>query len=307
MTLSQFSNIVVMRTKIISMSTFTIAVLYTVYTTGQFLLLHFILMGLATLLVDMGTTAFNIYFDYLRGVDQSEYTVDREKVLVHEGVSPAAALFTALSLFAAAAVLGLVIAFLTGWQVVAAGAVCMAVGFFYTGGPYPISRTPIGELFAGGFLGTVLFLITWFVMAGHLESVPDIGWEAVATSLPSFFLIASILTANNTGDIEGDTAAGRHTFSIMAGRKAGEVAVYILGVLGFGSAVALGLTGTSPAAVVPAAALAALLSFFEYRRMHRRGYTHETKGPTMGSITKIFMIYTLALWIGLAAGLIMSS
>ncbi len=305
MTLVQFFNIVEIRTKIVSVSTFTIAVLYTFYATGRFLLLNCLLMGAATLLVDMGTTAFNIFYDYWRGVDHSDHNREKEKVLVHEGVAPGAAFLAAAGLYTAAGILGAVLALLTGWEVLAAGGLSMAVGFFYTGGPKPISRTPMGELFAGGFLGTVLFLITWFVMAGHMEGIADFAPQAAAASLPSFFLIASILTVNNTCDIEGDAAAGRRTFSIIAGRRAGEAAVYILGLLGFGSGAVLGLTGVLPEAAVPAAAAAGLLSAPVYISMHRRGFTHATKGPSMEGISKVFILYTLAMWGALAAGIIM--
>jgi len=297
MTLQQFFRIVEIRTKIVSVSTFSIAVLYTLYATGSFSWLLLGLMAAAVLMVDMGTTAFNIYFDYLRGVDHADYEREKEKVLVYEGVAPGTAFLTGAALFGGAAVLGLIIAFLTGWQVAAAGALCMAVGFFYTGGPRPISTTPVGELFAGGFLGTALFLITFFVFAGHMAV------HALMASLPSFFLIASILTVNNTCDIEGDRASGRYTFSIVAGRRTGEIAVYVLGALGYGSVAALALTGVFPWWAAVAIAAAAVPAVIEYRRMHRRGFIQATKGPSMGSISKIFALYTLAMWLSLGLGI----
>ena len=299
MTLKQFFRIVEIRTKIVSVSTFSIAVLYSVYAAGSFSWLLLGLMAAAVLMVDMGTTAFNIYFDYLRGVDHADYQREKEKVLVYEGVAPGAAFLTGAGLFGGAAALGLIIAFLTGWQVAAAGALCMGVGFFYTGGPRPISTIPAGELFAGGFLGTALFLITFFVFTGQM------GWHALLASLPSFFLIASILTVNNTCDIEGDRASGRRTFSIVAGRRAGEIAVYVLGALGYGSVAALALAGGFPWWTAATIALAAVPARQEYRRMHRRRFIQATKGPSMGSISKIFALYTLAMWISLGLGIVL--
>ncbi len=325
MTLSQFLRIVEIRTKIVSLSTFSIAVLVTRYWTGSFDLLRLALMAVAVLLVDMGTTAFNIYYDYRRGVDRADFEREREKVLVYEGVAPGAAFLTATALFAGAGFFGLIIALLTGVEVLIAGGACMAVGYLYTGGPRPISRTPFGELFAGGFLGSALFLITWFVMAGYLPEYETLPSRALLGSLPSFFLIASILTVNNTCDIEGDREAGRRTFSIIFGKKAGEAAVYILGFLGFGTAICLGLTGGGPfvergafaasstfveggvfsgGGVFPPltsvlVAVAAVPAWLEYRTLHRRGFSQATKGPSMASISKILMLYTLAMWLSL--------
>jgi len=38
--------------------------------------------------------------------------------------------------------------------------------------------------------------------------------------------------------------------------------------------------------------------------MHRRGFAQATKGPSMGSISKVFMLYTLAMWLSLGAGIL---
>lgn len=288
-----------MRTKIVSVSTFTIATLYALYSTGSFSWLLFALMAAAVLMVDMGTTAFNIYFDYRSGVDHLAYQREEDKVLVYENVAPGAAFLVAAGLFFGAVVVGLIISILTSWYVAFAGALCMAVGFFYTGGPRPISRTPFGEFFAGGFLGSALFLITYFVLAGHRPEVPDLSLEVFLASLPSFFLIASILTVNNTCDIEGDKDAGRRTFSIIFGKKIGELTVYLLGLAGFGSAILFGLIGVFPPAVSITVAAAALPAVFVYHGFHTQGLNQETKIPSMGRISKIFMLYTLAMWIGL--------
>ena len=164
----------------------------------------------------------------------------------------------------------------------------MAIGFFYTGGPYPISRTPFGELFAGGAMGSVLFMLIWFIHAG----MPD--WNVLVASLPSTVMIAAILTVNNTCDIEGDRAAGRRTLSILLGKKGGEAVVVFEVVIGFGMLFAAGPTGFAPFwglfAILPFAGLAAR----ELVVMHRRDYSHSTKGASMGSISKIFVLFTLA-------------
>ena len=152
-------------TKVVSVSSFGLGTLYEAWSSGVFSALRAALMLAATLAVDMGTTAWNSYFDYLRGTDDARFNRERDKVLVHGDVPPAAAFFASAGLFAAAVVLGLAVAALAGWWVAAAGAVCMAAGFLYNVGPLPISRTPLGEVFAGGFLGTALFLISWGVQA----------------------------------------------------------------------------------------------------------------------------------------------
>ncbi|TVR00949.1 MAG: prenyltransferase, partial [Spirochaetaceae bacterium] len=196
--------------------------------------------------------------------------------------------------------LGALIGYLVGIEIIIVGAACMAVGFLYNGGPLPLSRTPLGELFAGGFLGFVLVTLSYYV---HTRSL-DPG--AVLIGLPSFLLVASILTVNNTCDLDGDRAAGRWTLSIVLGRRGGELVVYLLGAAGFGLALALGAVGVLPRWTMVPLAVAAILAAREYRGMHRRGYSHETKGPSMGSISRVFLLYTVAMVSSLAISLIFS-
>ena len=297
MTLRQFFGIVEIRTKIVSLSTYLLASLYVLVRTGRLDPLRASLMLVATLLVDMGTTGFNTYFDFRKGVDSAEYNREVSKVIVHEGVPWGMALLVSLALFALAVPFGIALAILSGWPVVLIGAGCMAVGYFYTGGPRPISRTPFGELFAGGTMGSVLFILIWYIHAGS----PDL--RVLMASLPSTFLIASILTVNNTCDIVGDTAAGRRTLSILLGRRGGEMLAVIEVALGFGLLFAAGPAGYAPLwSAIPVFPFAAM-ALREFLLMHRRGYEHSTKGSSMGSISKNFVFFTIAAAIVLAVSL----
>lgn len=288
MTLRQFLRIVELRTKVVSLSAYLIGTLYAVYRSGTFYPWRGVIMLLAVLAVDMGTTGFNSFFDYYRGVDRRETNRERDKVLIHQGVPPGVAFLVSLALFALAVPLGLVLTFMVGVEIAIIGSFSMAVGYLYTGGPLPISRTPLGELAAGGFLGALLVLLSYYVQQESLTV------EALLVALPSMLIVASILTVNNTCDIEGDTRAGRKTLSILLGRAISPWLVYLLGLAAFALTIANGVTGNLPRLTVPIAAVATALALLEYRRMHRRGYAHGTKGPSMGSISKVFLLYTIS-------------
>ena len=297
MTLTDFYRIVEIRTKIISVSAFLIGTLFAAHHAGRFSPLLALLMLAATLSVDMGTTGFNSYFDFRSGVDNARYNRERDKVLVHRGIGPNLALLISLGLFGVAVLLGLLLGYLVGWEIILVGAACMAVGFFYNGGPYPLSRTPLGELFAGGFLGLVLVVLSYYVQTQSLDAA------ALLAGLPSMLLVASILTVNNTCDLQGDRAAGRRTLSIVLGRRGGERVIYALGAAAYTLALLLPGLGLLPPATLAPLAAAALLTAAEYRRMHRRGYSHQTKGASMGGISKVFVLYTAAMLVSLLIGL----
>jgi 1,4-dihydroxy-2-naphthoate polyprenyltransferase len=299
-TLRDFLSIVEIRTKVVSLTSFGLGTLYAAWAGSTFSWPVAAVMLAAVLCVDMGTTAFNSFFDHERRVDEPERNREEDKVLVHRGVAPGLALVVALALYAAAATLGIVLAALRGVLVIAAGAAGMAVGFLYNGGPRPISRTPLGELFAGAFLGSLLFLLSYYVQARTVAPA------AAIVSVPLLLLVASILAVNNTCDIDGDRAAGRRTLSILLGRAGGEALVYVLGGLAYAvTGLSIGLGILPPLALVPVLA-AALLTAWTYRSLRRRGFSHATKGPCMRLVARTLALYGGALALSLLLDLLLA-
>ncbi|SIT85835.1 1,4-dihydroxy-2-naphthoate polyprenyltransferase [Edaphobacillus lindanitolerans] len=172
----------------------------------------FILMMLATLFLQAATNMFNEYYDFRRGLD-TEHSVGIGGAIVRNGVRPQTVLGIALGLYLAAAVMGLYIAAHSSWMLLAVGGVAMAIGYLYTGGPYPIAYTPLGELFSGVVMGMAIVLISYFIQTGHVSGF------ALALSIPSMILVAAIMMSNNIRDLEGDKESGRKTVAILAGRS----------------------------------------------------------------------------------------
>lgn len=292
MTFKQFNRVVEIRTKIISMATFLGGSLFAALAMGTWSWLRFSLMGFAVLCVDMGTTGFNSYFDYRNGTDTKTYNLERDKVLVHEGVNPVYALLISVGLFGIAGVLGLILAWLTSWWLLVVGGICLVVGFIYTGGPLPISRTPFGELFAGGFLGTVLFLLSYYMQALSFNQ------ETVMASLPFFLLIAMILTVNNTCDLYADFHAGRRTLSILLRERWSIRLMASEGLAAYVLTVWYLLSGRYPYASLPFFIFAIAFSLREFILMRFRGFSLETKGSSMQGVSKIFLFFSLSLIAG---------
>lgn len=299
MSLRHFFAIVELRTKVVGVSSYAVGTLYALARGIEFHLLPAVLLFFGVVFVDMGTTAFNSFFDYARGVDNRLFNRESDKVLVHSGVAPAHAFLVSIALFAAAAVLGVVLAVITTPLVLVVGAVSLGVGFAYNGGPLPISRTPVGELFAGAFLGSVVVLLAYGIHQGGIDG------PALAASVPSTFFIASILTTNNTCDIQGDRHAGRKTLSVLIGRRAGEAVLVGLGISAFALVGLLAAVGILPptAWAVPALGIPASLPL--YGAMHRRGYSHETKGPSMRGILRVFLLFSFLYCLSLGAAAIL--
>ncbi len=246
-TFGDFLRLVDVRTKIVSVSSLLVGSGWALATApDRFSWELFALMAAATLLIDMGTTGFNSYFDFVTGVDTRESDVERSKALVQSRIDPRIALYLSCALFAAAIAPGLAIGARAGWGVVATGAACMVFAFFYSGGPRPFSRTPVGEFFAGGLLGGVLIATSAYVHTQRLDAA------TILVGIPSSLLIAAILSTNNACDRVGDERAGRRTLAIVLGSARSHWPVFALVAASHGAVAVLAALRLLPALGLPA-------------------------------------------------------
>lgn len=172
----------------------------------------FFAMLFASMLIQAATNMFNEYYDFARGLD-NEKSVGIGGAIVRNGVSPKTVLQLALLLYGISILLGIYICIETTWLLAIVGAISMAIGYLYTGGPYPIAYTPFGELFSGIFMGMLIVLIAFYIQTGEITT------EAILLSIPSMLLVAAIMLSNNIRDLVGDKESGRKTLAILIGRK----------------------------------------------------------------------------------------
>ncbi|UAL51459.1 1,4-dihydroxy-2-naphthoate polyprenyltransferase [Bacillus sp. CMF21] len=179
---------------------------------GQVHILLFLAMLIASILIQAATNMFNEYFDFKRGLD-NENSVGIGGAIVRNGVKPKTVLNLAFAFFAAAALLGVYICMTSTWWIAVIGLICMATGYFYTGGPVPIAYTPFGELVAGFFMGMVIILLAYYIQTGTISPI------SIIISIPIAFLVGNIMLSNNIRDLDGDKENGRKTLAILIGRK----------------------------------------------------------------------------------------
>ncbi|WP_342527831.1 1,4-dihydroxy-2-naphthoate polyprenyltransferase [Chryseomicrobium sp. FSL W7-1435] len=172
----------------------------------------FIAMMAAGLCLQIATNLFNEYYDFKKGLDTAD-SVGIGGGIVRHGLKPSMVLSVALILYVIAGFIGIYIAASTSFWLIAIGVVGMAVGYFYTGGPLPIAYTPLGELFAGVFMGIGFILIAYY-----LQTLEVTMW-AFLLSFPFGILVGAINMSNNIRDIQEDTIGGRKTLPILLGRE----------------------------------------------------------------------------------------
>ena len=212
-----------------------------------------------SILIQIGTNLANDYSDAKRGAD----TADRlgpVRVSSSGLMAPRRVLYATWIAFAAALAVGIYLATVTGPEILAVGAVSIAAGVLYTGGPRPYGYAGLGELFVFLFFGLVAVNGSYYVQLEELDLLPFL------LSIPVGFLSTAILVVNNVRDLDTDARAGKRTLAVRLGRAhtralsvalvAASFALLPLGLwLGDGPAEGLIALAAAPLAVTPARAV----------------------------------------------------
>ncbi len=184
----------------------------------------FIAALVGSIFIQIGTNLANDYSDAKRGAD----TADRlgpVRVTSAGLVTPQRVLTATWIAFAVSLVCGIYLATVAGVVILLIGAVSIAAGVLYTGGPRPYGYAGLGEVFVFLFFGLVAVNGSYYVQLEQLDALP------LGLSISIGFLATAILVVNNVRDLETDRRAGKMTLAVRMGR-AGAVNLYRLLVLG---------------------------------------------------------------------------
>ena len=152
----------------------------------------------------------NDYFDGVRGVDTEDRAGPRRAVA--SGLIAPAAMRRATGIaLVVAAIAGLVLAALVGWELLLVGAVAIVATLGYSGGPKPYASAGLGELMVFVFFGVVATAGSAYVQDERLTVLP------LLTSIPMGSFAVALLVVNNLRDIPTDRAAGKVTLAVRLG------------------------------------------------------------------------------------------
>ncbi|MCC6564378.1 MAG: 1,4-dihydroxy-2-naphthoate octaprenyltransferase [Chloroflexi bacterium] len=189
---------------------------------GVFDVLLFALSLIGVMLLQTTANLVNEYYDFVRGSD--DLKVDGQGMAIKKyGLTPREVGIGAVASLVAGCLIGLFLLSQSGpllWAIGIGGAL---VAVIYTAGPFPLAYNGLGELAAGIFMGPLIVVGAYYVMArGQLA--PDLVW----ISLPVGLMVAAILHANNLRDMEADRAANKRTLAVLLGRPAARVEYVVL-------------------------------------------------------------------------------
>ncbi|MBF7096360.1 1,4-dihydroxy-2-naphthoate polyprenyltransferase [Alkalibacter mobilis] len=233
MKIIQFLKLAEIQTKVASMTPLFVATFYTLYYYEIFDLKNFVLIFVSLLCFDMATTVLNNYYDYVKALKTEGYGYEDHNAIVKYNLSASTVRKTLLVLLVTAISTGMALFINTHPLTLLIGCGAFLVGIFYSFGPVPISRTPLGEIFSGFVMG---FFITFLGVFIHIHEFDPVSFgfdtrfltmnldmdflaRIIIVSWPSIIGIGNIMLANNICDIEEDIENKRYTLPIYIGKK----------------------------------------------------------------------------------------
>jgi 1,4-dihydroxy-2-naphthoate polyprenyltransferase len=186
----------------------------------------FIAALLGAILIQVGTNLSNDYSDARRGAD-TEDRLGPVRVTAGGLVPPRTVLLWTYLTFGAAALCGVYLVIVAGWQLLVLGILSILAGVLYTGGPRPYGYEGLGEVFVFLFFGIVAVSGSTFA---QLQSWP---WESFALAVPVGLLVTAILVVNNIRDMDTDRRAGKRTLAVRLGRERARAEYTLLTVIAF--------------------------------------------------------------------------
>jgi 1,4-dihydroxy-2-naphthoate octaprenyltransferase len=245
----------------------------------------FILALLGTLALQVAANLFNEYFDFVKGTEAGK-SHGLGLILKNEHLTPNQVLTGALLSVTLGALIGLFLVWQTGPLILWIGIAAVIVVVMYTASPFALAYIGFGEIAVFIFMGPLIVLGSYYVLAEETSSAVWFG------SLPIAFLVAAILHANNLRDLEADREGGKLTLAVRFGRPFARAEYLFLTLGGHVAALILAALGQTPLGT-----LLVLLTLPETLRLCRIALTTEDV-PTL----HLVLVHTARLhkWFGVA-------
>lgn len=182
-------------------------------------LLALALIGSAA--IQAGTNLINDYYDWKKGAD-GPAALGIGGAIQRGALTPQQVFWGGIGAFAFGAAIGLYLVSVAGMFIFWLGLASVAIGFFYTAGPFALAYVGLGEIAVFFFMGPVM------VVGSYYLQTRAVTLPVILASLPVGFLVAAILHANNLRDLESDRAIGKRTLATLFGRAGANIEYYVL-------------------------------------------------------------------------------
>lgn len=311
---NRFFELVELPTKVASVFPFMIGTLYALYRYGRIDGINLLVMVIAMLSLDMAATALNNYMDYKRAIKTHGFNYEQHNAIVKYKLKETTVRWVIGGLVSIAMILGIYLFLRTDIVVLLLGMVSFFFAAIYSWGPFPISRTPLGEVVSGVVMGGIIPFISAYIhifdqdlirigwtdgmLLFHLDIVELVGF--VVVSLPLIAGISNIMLANNTCDMEDDFENRRFTLPLVIGKE--NALRLFAGLYGLGyAAIIIG----SVIGWLPKTSLAVIVTVIPVRKNVLKFFHKQSKEETFITSVQNFVIMSATYAVSLAVGLLL--
>jgi 1,4-dihydroxy-2-naphthoate octaprenyltransferase len=190
---------------------------------GPFHLHPYLLVVIGIVAFHAAANVINDFYDTRYEVDQPDSPTARYRPhpILAKLLTPRQLFVVGLALYVVTAAIGCYLAYSRSILILYIGLVGFAASFLYTAGPVKYKYRAMGELSVALMWGPLMF------GGAYAAQRQALSLEALYLSIPFGVLVALVLFANNTRDIDYDSRRDVKTLSILLGLQASR-RLYIL-------------------------------------------------------------------------------
>lgn len=189
--------------------------------------------------IQIATNFINEIYDFRKGADTRE-RLGPTRTVASGIISERTMIRVSAGLMISVFLLGLYLVAIGGWPVLLIGVLSLLFAWAYTGGPFPIAYSGLGDVFVFIFFGLVAVGGTYFVQS-HSLSLPVL----LAAAAPGAFSV-NILLVNNIRDIDTDRKVGKMTLPARIGAPRARMLYVLLMLLAYSVPLLMVFFGYSP-------------------------------------------------------------
>lgn len=217
-TLQKFNALVQIQTIIISALPYIIGSMMASYYYHNFNLVYSLWLFLAVICFHLAVNGHNQYTDYARY--KQNHITSYNNILEKFNITKSWARKIIIILTLISAIIGTILSIKVGWIILLIGILSYLIGYCYSGGPYPILKTPFGEPASGITMGYNITFLGLYINMYNVHPFDNFFWaKAIIVAGPAIFVIANVMLANNICDVAEDVKIGRKTLPYYTGRK----------------------------------------------------------------------------------------
>jgi 1,4-dihydroxy-2-naphthoate octaprenyltransferase len=255
---------------------------------GKFRILPACIALICALGIQVVTNFINEIYDFRKGADTNE-RLGPTRTVAAGIISEKKMIQVSVSLVCTVFFLGLYLVYIAGWPIFLIGILSLLFAWAYTGGPWPIAYSGLGDLFVFVFFGLVAVGGTYYVQAINLT-----GSVLLAAVAPGAFSV-NILLVNNIRDIDTDRKVAKMTLPARIGAAQARRIYLLLTIVTYLVPALLVWDGYSPFALL------SLLSLPLAVQMNKKLYASEGRelNGVLAGTGQVMTLHGLLFAIGL--------